>query len=257
MPAREAGALLGGNQAQISHLESGRWGISAERVRRLASFYSASDSALVDALCDMAEERNKGWWEEYRGILPQGFLDVAEMEHHARRILSLQSLTIPGIFQTADYARTIFGGALPPLPQTELDARVEQRIRRRTLFDRDTPPPFEGVINEAALRMRYGGRAVARGQLEHLLEVSEWPSVTIQVLPFSTEELIGSAQSVLYTDGPVPQLDTVQLDSAYGPAFLDAKAQLDKYRAVLEAAQRTSLSPTASRELIRSIVKEM
>lgn len=257
MPAREAGALLGGNQAQISHLESGRWGISAERVRRLASFYSAGDSALIDALCDMAEERHKGWWEEYRGVLPQGFLDVAELEHHARRILSLQSLTVPGIFQTVDYARTIFGGALPPLPQTELDARVEQRVRRRILFDRASPPPFEGVINEAALRMRYGGRAVARGQLEFLLEVAEWPSVTLQVLPFSTEEFIGSAQSVLYAEGPVPQLDTVQLDSAYGPGFLDAEAQLSKYRAVFEAARRASLSPAASRELIHSIAKEM
>ncbi|KOG64239.1 DNA-binding protein [Streptomyces griseoflavus] len=257
MPAREAGALLGGNQAQISHLESGRLGISAERVRRLAVFYSASDSALIDALCNIAEDRHKGWWDEYRGILPRGFLDIAEMEHHASFLLSLQTLTVPGILQTPDYARAIFGGALPPLPESELEARVEHRMKRRAILERDTPTPFEAVIHEAALRMRYGGQATARAQLEYLLEATELPSVTVRVIPFSTEKFIGWGQSVLYAGGPVPQLDTVQLDSAYGPAFLDAGAQLSSYRAVFEATRHASLSASESKEHIHSIAKEM
>ncbi|MGO4418875.1 helix-turn-helix domain-containing protein, partial [Streptomyces sp. MCAF7] len=51
LPARAAAEMIGGNQAKISHVESGRWGVSAQRVRRLAAFYSAADEKLVDALC--------------------------------------------------------------------------------------------------------------------------------------------------------------------------------------------------------------
>ncbi|MFF4409710.1 helix-turn-helix domain-containing protein [Streptomyces sp. NPDC001404] len=257
LPARAAGELLGGNQAQISHIESGRWGVSAERVRRLANFYSASDVKLIDALCSMAEERGKGWWESYRGILPTGFLNIAELEHHARYLRAFQTLTVPGIFQTEDYARTIFAGRIPALPDDELDARVEHRVRRRAIFDRPTPPPFEAIIHEAALHVLYWGRRVARDQLRFLLEVSEWPSVTVRVIPFTSEKFFGSAQTMLYAGGVVSQLDTVQLDSAYGSVFLDADAQLASYRAMCDALEQVTVGVGESRDVIKSIAKEL
>ncbi|MGY1455406.1 helix-turn-helix domain-containing protein [Streptomyces sp. SS8] len=257
LTAREAGELLGGNQAQISHIESGRWGVSAERVRRLAAFYSAGDQKLIDALCEIAEDRTKGWWEEYRGVLPPAFLNVAELEYHATHLRSLQTLTVPGIFQTEDYSRKLFEEVIPPLPRSEIDARVEHRARRRVIFERDHPTPFEAIIHEAALRMRYGGRKVARSQLEYLLEVSEWPSVTVRVVPFTSERFIGSAQSVLYAGGPVPQLDTVQLDNALGAVYLDARAQLDRYRAVYKALESVSLNTKISQQEISRIIQEI
>ncbi|MGK5499404.1 helix-turn-helix domain-containing protein [Streptomyces sp. URMC 125] len=257
LTAREAGELLGGNQAQISHIESGRWGVSAERVRRLAAFYSAGDQQLIDALCEIAEDRTKGWWEEYRGVLPPSFLNVAELEYHAAYLRSLQTLTVPGIFQTEDYSRKLFEEVIPPLPRSEVDARVEHRARRRVIFERDQPTPFEAIIHEAALRMHYGGRKVVRSQLDYLLEVTEWPSVTVRVVPFTSERFIGSSQSMLYAGGPVPQLDTVLLDSAYGSAFLDAHAQLDKYRAVYSALEEVPLSADKTRAMIRKIIKDL
>ncbi|MBB4893848.1 transcriptional regulator with XRE-family HTH domain [Streptomyces olivoverticillatus] len=257
LPARAAGELLGGNQAQISHIESGRWGVSAERVRRLAAFYSATDAKLIDALCGMAEERAKGWWEEYRGVLPAGFLNIAELEHHARFLRAYQTLTVPGIFQTSDYARTIFAGRIPALPAKELNARIEHRMKRRVIFERTTPPLLEAIIHEAALHVLYGGRGAARDQLRFLLEVSEWPTVTVRVIPFTSEEFFGSAQTMLYAGGVVPQLDTVQLDSAYGSVFLDADAQLARYRSMYDALQRLTLGVHESRDVINRIAKEL
>ncbi|WP_308293969.1 helix-turn-helix transcriptional regulator [Streptomyces sp. UNOC14_S4] len=257
LPARAAGEHLGGNQAQISHIESGRWGVSAERVRRLAAFYSATDMKLVDALCAMAEDRGKGWWEGYRGVLPAAFLNIAELEYYARHLRAFQAMTVPGIFQTEDYARTIFGGRIPALPDDELQARVEHRLRRRAIFERPAPPQFEAIIHEAALHVLYGGRKVALGQLRHLLEVSEWPTVVVRVIPFSSEEFAGSAQTMLYLGGVVPQLDTVQLDSAYGSVFLDADAQLAHYRAVYDSLDRVTLGVNESREVINRIAKEL
>ncbi|MEV0261007.1 helix-turn-helix transcriptional regulator [Streptomyces sp. NPDC050617] len=252
----QVGAFLGGERAQVSHLESGRYGVSAERVRRLAAHYSATDKRLVDALADMAEERGKGWWEEYRGILSPGFLDLAELEHHATRMRAIQMLHIPGILQTESYARQLFHSSVSRPPTTELDTQVEYRIRRRAIFDRPQPPKFDVLIHEAALRMRYCTPDTMRAQLDFLLEASQWPTVTVRVIPFDTQ-VTGSAHSVLYAGASVPALDTVHIDSAFDGGFLDAEAQLAKYRTLLDAVEGITLGLDASRKFIHRTAQEL
>ncbi|MFJ9587211.1 helix-turn-helix domain-containing protein [Streptomyces acidicola] len=257
MAAREAGAFLGGNQAQISHIEAGRWGVSAERVRRLATLYSASDARLVDALCAMADERVRGWWEGYQGVLAPGFLHLAELEHHATYLRSLNVVNVPGILQTEEYIRAIHRSYRPVLPAEEVDARVEFRLRRRSIFERAAPPPFHAIIHEAALRMRFGGRKIAKEQLDYVLEASEWPTVTVRVLPFTCEEFIEATDAPLYAGGVVPQLDTVQLDSPMGSFFLGDEAKLNRYRQLLDIADRLSLNESESRQAIHHIAREL
>ncbi|MFI1731340.1 helix-turn-helix domain-containing protein [Streptomyces acidicola] len=256
--AREAAGLLSTDQAKISHMEAGRIGISEERIRRLAVFYSCDDPDLVEALCAIAREsRGHGWWDAYRGFLAPGFLDMAELEHHATYLRALQPMTLPGIFQTEDYARAIYGGHIPPLPADEVDVRVEFRLKRRQIFERDVPPPFTVVVHEAALRMRIGGRKVARTQLTHLLEVAEWPTVTLKVIPFTSEDFVEATQPVFYAGGVVRQLDTVQVDSAVGGVFLGMGTQLKKYDTLLDLAERVALSAEHSRRFIHDITREL
>ncbi|MBN3930381.1 helix-turn-helix domain-containing protein [Streptomyces verrucosisporus] len=257
-PAREAGGLLGVDQAKISNIESGRIGVSEERIRRLAAFYSCVDAALIDALCAMARERRgQFWWDEYRGVLPPPFLDIAELEHHSVAMCSMQTFSVPGLLQTEDYARTLFDGAVPRLPEEEVEARVEHRMRRRTVLEREDSPAYETTIHEAVLHMRFGGRKVVRAQLEHLAEMSTWPGVTVRVVPFACEEFIEITQPLLYAVGVVPQLDTVQMDSPLGSVHLDAETELQKYQALLGIAKRASLDEDESRRLIRRIAREL
>ncbi|MCB5908329.1 helix-turn-helix domain-containing protein [Streptomyces pinistramenti] len=256
MSGTEAAAFLGGERAQISHIESARYGVSAERVRRLAAHYSATNKHLVSALAVMAEERTKGWWEDYRGILSPGFLDVAELEHHAKRIKAIQMLHLPGVFQTEGYARELIRSGVTELPATELNARVEHRMRRREIFDRPAPTPFEAFIHEAALRMRYCAVDTMTEQLEFLTEVSHWPSVTIRVIPFDAQ-VTGSVHSMMYACATIPALDTVQIDSAFDSGFLDAEAQLSRYRELLDSVESISLSAEESRKSIHRIAQEM
>lgn len=256
--ARETAGLLGTDQGKISHIESGRIGVSEERIRRLATFYSCGDDALIEALCVIAREhRGQHWWDAYRGILAPGFLDVAELEHHATYMRSVQSVSLPGIFQTEDYARALFSGNIPRLPHDEIEARVEHRMRRQVIFDREAPPPIVAIIHEAALRMRFGGRKVARAQLERLLEVAEWPTVTLRVVPFTNEDFIEVTTPVLYAGGAVSQLDTVQVDTPFGGRYLHAEVDLQSYRELLDIAERGSLGVEDSRQLIRHIAREL
>ncbi|MFB6715153.1 helix-turn-helix domain-containing protein [Streptomyces sp. NPDC056358] len=255
--ATEAARLLGGNQARISNIEAGRYGVSAERVRTLSCHYGCSDNELVNALAAMTGDRSRGWWEEYRGTLPAPLLDLAEIEHHAHRLRTAVTVHVPGLFQTAEYAREIFRQDVPALSPPDIEHRISFRIKRQAVLFRESPTPHEAVVHEAALRMQFGGPKVTRKQLQHLLDLGERDHITLRVIPFSAGVLAGSGQSIYYFLGPVPQLDTVNLDQSHGPVFLDAEAQLKKYRVLLGRMEATALAREESRDFIHNIARDL
>ncbi|MFJ8534815.1 helix-turn-helix domain-containing protein [Streptomyces sp. NPDC093591] len=257
MTTEHAAALLGVPRTNVPNMESGRSGISVERVRTLAGNYGCTDQALIKALAAMAAGREKGWWEAYRGRLRDGFLDIAEMEWHATRLRIAVTVHLPGLLQTEDHARAVFDAVIPRLSPDDIDARVAHRIDRHQVLDRPSPPELDVILHEAALRMEFGGPAVARRQLEHLLRMSERETVTLRVIPFKAGGFPGAGQSVVYAEAAVPRLDTVELDSTHGPEFIDTEAQLAKYRAQLDAAQALALTPPASRDFIRALADDL
>ncbi|MEU0931382.1 helix-turn-helix domain-containing protein [Streptomyces malaysiensis] len=254
MSSTEAGRLLGTNQTTISNIEASRLGVSAERLRALARNYSCADETLIAALIDMAAQRKRGWWEEYREILPTGLLDLAELEHHAVALRTAYIAHVPGLLQTAEHAREIFRQVVPTLPPPEVEHRVSHRIKRQGILYRDKPTPLTAIVHEAALRMRFGGPDMARAQLQHILDMSEHGHIKVVVIPFEAGSFPGSGQSILYAAGQVPLLDTVQLDTEHGSELLDAAAQLEKYRVVLDRMETVALPESRSRDLIQSII---
>lgn len=252
--ARDAAAFLNSNPIQMSHVESGRSGISEERVRRLADYYSCENRRYVDALVEMANERGKGWWEEFRGQLCAVSLDLAEMEHHAMCMRALEVLHIPGLLQTEDHMRAAFSYVNPNLPPKKLDTWVEFRSRRKAALAGCT---FGAVVHEAALRLKVGGTKEARAQLTYVLEMSECDNIAVRVIPFDTEGFAGAGYSMLFVGGPVSQLDTVQMDTMDGSSFVDEESRLTKYRTLLDRIESSALSRQASRDFIRRVEREL
>ncbi|MDX6363053.1 MAG: hypothetical protein QOC85_2063, partial [Streptomyces sp.] len=179
------------------------------------------------------------------------------LEHHAVRLRSAVTVYIPGLFQTTEYAREIFRQAVPELPQPDVEHRVSFRLKRQAVLFRDPPTPHQIIVHEAALRMKFGGNGVTRAQLRYLLDMNERQHIAVHVIPFDTGVLPGSGQSIYYVEGPVPQLDTVNLDQSHGPVFLDAEAQLRKYRVLLDRMESAALDPEASASFIHNIIKDL
>ncbi|WBO64066.1 helix-turn-helix transcriptional regulator [Streptomyces camelliae] len=257
MKAREAAELLGADSVQMSQIESGVAGVSAERVRRLAAHYACTDEALIDALAAMATDRTRGWWEEYREQLPARFMDLPELEHHARFRWDVEFLHVPGLLQTADYARRLFSYVNPEFPQSDVEQRVDHRMRRRVIIERPDPVPYEAVIHEGALRIRVGDRSTARAQLTRILEISEAEHVTVRIIPFDLDGFGGAGSAMVYAGGPVPELDTVVRDGPGGPVYIDTEAQLNRYRTRFRRVEAASLAPDRSRDFIHRLSKEL
>lgn len=252
-----AAGLLGGTQTQVSNIEAGRSPVSADRVRTMARNYTCPDEALVDALAAMTGGRTRGWWDEYRELLPTGLIDLAELEHHAVALRVAVVIHMPGLLQTTDHARASLRETVPPLRPYEVEHRLSFRIKRQAVLYGDKSMPYTAIVHEAALRMGLGGPAVARQQLEHLVEMGDLENVTIRVIPFGAASFASSGQPITYACGPVSQLDTVELDTDHGCVFLDAEAQLTNYRSVLDRMEASALKPQASRDLIHRIAQSL
>lgn len=252
LTAIEAAALLGANRVQMSHIETGLAGVSEQRLRRLASHYACRDGEFIDALVAMATDRTRGWWEEYRGLLPTSFLDLSELNHHASFRHDVAILYVPGLLQTEDYARAVFSGRVPELTHDELELRVRHRMACQEIT-----VPYELVIHESALRIRVSDRAASRAQLARLLELSEAGNITVRVIPFDLDDFARAASTMTYVGGPAAKLDTVVRDVPQGSAFIDSEAQLSAFRTRFRKVEAASLDPGRSRDFINRLAKEL
>ncbi|WBO69233.1 helix-turn-helix domain-containing protein [Streptomyces camelliae] len=257
LSSREAAELLGVSAPQISQIETGLSGVSEKRLRRLASNYSCTDQELIDALVAMAKDRTRGWWEEYRELLPTPFLDLAELEHHATYRRDVEFLFIPGLLQTEDYTRAAFSSRVPDLPEEELELRVRHRMQRKVILDRPDPMPYEAVVHEAALRIKVRDRATSRAQLAHVLELSEADHITVRVITFELDGFGGAWTPMMIAGGAVPRLDTAAHDTPNGNRLIDSEARLEVVRSLFHKVEAASLSPTRSRDFIHKLAKEL
>ncbi|MEU9745594.1 helix-turn-helix domain-containing protein [Streptomyces niveus] len=253
----KAAALLGSSQPQISSVETGRFAVSADRVRSMARSYTCSDDALIEGLAEMTGGRTRGWWDEYRDMLPPDTLDLAELEHHARAMRTASVIHLPGLLQTRAHAHAVIGDDVPAITPPEVEHRVSYRIKRQAVLYGENPTPLTAIIHEAALRMGFGGSGVTREQLHHLLDMSEREHITILVIPFGAGTFPSSGQNIHYMAGTVQALDTVQLDSDHGAEFLDTQPQLAKYRTVLDRMESCSLTSAESQDLIRQVAEDI
>ncbi len=254
LTGRDAARALGIAETKLSSTEAGRVGVSAERVRHLAGEYAVEDAVLVEALVAMATERGRGWWEEYRELVPTGYLDLAELEYHATELRTFQSMHIPALMQTEEQMRGIFSSSVPKLTDESIDVRVDFRLRRQEILGE---VGYTAVIHEAALRTRAADAKAARNQLLYILEQSERPRITARVVPFEVDNFAGIDTPLVYADGPVSQLDTVLADYQHGGVFLDAEAQLNRYRDVLHKMEDAALGVVESRDFIHRLVQQM
>ncbi|MFE7837931.1 DUF5753 domain-containing protein [Streptomyces sp. NPDC057474] len=189
----------------------------------------------------MSEANGRGWWSAYKKRLGPGALNLAELEAEAVTLRLHESLFVPGLFQTADYARAIFNS--PKLGFENIEEGLRFRMERQHVLARKSPPSVHAVIHEAALHMRFGSVQVVREQLLRLVELARLPHVTIQVYPFSAQAYAALSGNFVHVIPGRARLGTVVLDRATGPDYLRETTQLQQYNALFERLAENALNP--------------
>ncbi|MDO0913172.1 helix-turn-helix transcriptional regulator [Streptomyces sp. DT2A-34] len=241
LSAGEAAERIGMGRAQLSQIETAKTTILTERLRELCRLYACKDETYVEALVSMSEATGKGWWTAYRKPMEQGPLNMAELEAGAAQLRMHQSLLIPGLFQTEDYARSIFTS--PGLGFEQIEDALKFRMERQQVLTRENPPAVHAVIHESALHMRFGGTEVLRGQLLRLIELARMPNVTVQIYPFTSRAHPALSGNFVHVIPTVAELGTVVLEHFGSFDYLGDRESLDQYGAVFASLTKYALAP--------------
>jgi Domain of unknown function (DUF5753)/Helix-turn-helix domain len=254
----EAGQAIRASEWKIHRLENGQVGFKERDVVDLLRLYGVSDPGEVADFVILAREANQpGWWYHYGDVLPQWFRAYIDLESAASLIRTYEAQFVPGLLQTEEYMRAVIQGALLEDTSDEIEQRIQLRLTRQQLIDRQDAPRLWAVIDEAALRRPVGGREVMRAQLERLIEATELPNVTLQVLPFAAgahPAMIGAFTVLRFGDQELP--DVVYLEHLTSAIYLNKDDDVDQYLHVMETICVRAAPPDRTVEILGRILKE-
>jgi hypothetical protein len=255
----EAGAAIRGSHSKISRMELGRVRFRRRDVADLLSLYGVDDESDKAAMLALADRANApGWWHSYSDILPSWFEVYIGLEEAASRIRSYEVQFVPGLLQTEDYARAVTLLGHPTAPGHEVERRVGLRMRRQSLLEAEEPPHLWAVVDEAVLRRPLGGVQTMRRQLRHLLEMTELPNVTLQMVPFALggHAAAGGPFSILrFAERDLP--DVVYLEQLTSALYLDKREDVDHYHMVMERLCIDAEPASKIRDTLNRILGEL
>ncbi|SNX79812.1 Helix-turn-helix domain-containing protein [Streptomyces microflavus] len=255
MTAEEVADRLLVSQSKISRLENGRRSISQRDVRDLCGVYEVADHRVVDSLMQMAKDsRQQGWWHAF-GDIPYSVYIGLETDAESLRVYEPQ--IVPGLLQTRSYAEALITGALPEAPPSDIEKRVNVRARRQDRVNApEHPLRLWAVIDESALRRLVGGKQVMLAQLEHLVEQSKLPHVTVQVLPFEMGAHPGiNGQYAILKFPDAADSSVVYIEGVTSDLYLEKANDVQRYSVMYEHLRAQALNVDQTREFIGDIAK--
>lgn len=252
----------GVNQGTLWRLEKGQAKPHNGTLETLCDLYGVDDSRRISLLELARGAKSPGWlrqYPHYSDAISDGYAAYISFESEARSVNNYESLFIPGLLQTEEYARTIMLDGFGADTET-VERRVQVRTERQVVLSSDRvgrdPLEFWAVVDEAVLRREVGGRDVMRAQLRRLLEVGEQPNVTLQVIPFDRGSYRGMATSFARLRFGSMAPDLVHVEGLAGDLFLELEAEIDRFGLVFDHLRAVALSPRDSGTLIAKLMAE-
>lgn len=243
-----SGKPRGWSPSKLTRLEGAEWKrVQTDDVLTLLDIYGVTDPGERSSYVALAREANQqGWWATFGDALGSG--QYVGLESEASRIRTFESMTIPGLLQTPEYARAVISGSGRIADEDEITQRVDARMFRKNVFAKSSPVTFWAVLDELAL-MRVTPELST--QLEYLLEMSTRENIGIQVLPLSKGPHAAMNGNFVIMEFPPPDLPIVYLEAMSEEIYLEDSQAISRYQHVYDYVQAEALSVAESRRLIQ------
>jgi transcriptional regulator with XRE-family HTH domain len=259
LSARAAARDLERSEPTLWRIETGQVAVRSLDVKAMCELYRATPEMTAALMALAKETKARGWWQAHGDVVPEWLDLYIGLEAAATRIWWYQSELVPGLFQTADYAREVIRLHLPGKSNDELDRRVELRLARQVILRRPIDPPWlRVVLRESVLRCPVGTPGVMPAQLHRLAEASELPNVSLRVVPFAAglhSGMISGPFEVLRfpanSQGEDSEPPTVFSDLYTGAIYLDKPHEVERYDRAFGEIWETALDDEESRDLLR------
>lgn len=251
----QAARHLDSSHSRLSRIETSQVGIRPPDLRVLLELYEVPPDAREVMITLCRESRQRGWWHGYGNAVPEWFQFYVGLESEAAGLAIYESQFIHGLLQTEQYARAVLQAAVNPLPPDELERKVQLRMDRQTLLT-DNGLRMRVVLDEAVLRRPIGGPATLRNQLQHLLEVTDLPNVSLQVLPLAAGASVLNSFTIIDFPDPADQA-VIFVESLTGALYLEKPEEIRDYTLKFDYLRAEARDPAQSTQTIAELVKEL
>jgi transcriptional regulator with XRE-family HTH domain len=222
---KQVAAALDWSVSKVIRIENGAVGISKSDLIALLHHYGVTDQERVDKLLDMARiSRQSAWWDKYKDQFSTQFINFVAFEASSHLIRQFHALSIPGLLQTRDYARSIISlyDASAEYISLGIDVRLE---RQQRVMEQARPPEMFFILDEAVIRRWVGGPDVMREQLNRLKELNRRPGISIQIARFKTGAYVGMKGSFAVFEFPAENDFAVLLEYTHQDVLLQNNAE--------------------------------
>lgn len=253
-----AAARMGWDHTRLSKIENARGHITGKDLAELLRGYGITDQAYIAALAGLAKDAGRsGWWATYGDTIATAYADYISVESDATDIRMWSPTLVPGLLQTAAYAREVIAATTTYGPE-DITARVDVRMARQSVLSRaDRPLHFWAVIGEPVLHQEFPSNPEAmREQLRHLLYLADRPTITIQIMPTSVASHPGLTGLFSVVSFPSPWPALVQLESLQGGSFVEDAEDVQEFDSAFQRIVAAALPVDTSREFIKKIMEE-
>ncbi|HSZ40689.1 MAG TPA: helix-turn-helix transcriptional regulator [Trebonia sp.] len=257
----EAAAAILSSPFTIRRMERAEGGFKPLTVKSLLIAYGVTDKDEIEAFLSLCRDAVKpGWWHSYGDVLPDWFRTFVGLEESASLIRGYEPQWIPGLLQTEDYARASLRTGFPHEPKADIDRRVMLRLARQQILEKPNPPQLWVVIDETALRRAAAttGAPAMRAQIDRLIEASERPGITLQVLTFAAgmhPAAYGLFYLLRFPDKSMP--DLVFGENMTSAWYIDKPQEATAYLEVLDRVSAQAAPADSTARLLRAIRKEI
>lgn len=249
---------LGCTEWKIYKIESGTNGVQRSDLVVMLERYGVTDEAVREPMFALQREgKQRGWWVKY-GKVSDAYSMYIGLESFASQVRNYELAVVPGLLQTDAYARALLTASPLGGDPAEVDRRVRLRLERQFCLTDEPRLRFSAVLDEGVLHRQFGGPTVLKEQLEHLVQMSKLPNITIRVARFADAErhIAMSGMSLMdFPDGMRPPI--VYVESYAGDTYLEKNDDIKQAVANYTRLSDTALTATKSRELIASIAKQL
>jgi transcriptional regulator with XRE-family HTH domain len=251
MSREEVSRQLEWSTSTVFRIETGRNRPQPGNVRALLELYGVTGPERDGLIQLTRDARKPGWWHSFRDVLPNPYEVYIGLEAGAASIRNFEPVVVPGLLQTADYAREIFRNGPIELDRDDVERLVEVRLARQEILARDDRPRLWAVIDEAVIHRVVGGATAMSGQLRHLVESAQQGRTTIQVVPYRAGAHAGTIGSFVILDFEEPTDPAmVYVETLAGDIYLEERPDVNRYTLAFDRLRAASLHPDDSVRLI-------
>ncbi|WP_336047257.1 helix-turn-helix domain-containing protein [Streptomyces sp. CA2R101] len=249
LTCNQVGESLDWSGSKVNRMETGQGRVQPSDIDALCRFYNTTDE-LRELLKDLAKHsKMRGWWHAYGSAVPTWFSVYVGLEQAACSLRTYEAEFVPGLLQTADYARELHRATTQPSPD-DVEQMIAVRMERQALLTGPQAPDLWAILHESVLRHAIGNRDVMQAQFERLLKMAQLKNVTVQVLPFGSGSYPATGAYTMLGFPEQEDPDIVYRDGLTDAVYLEQPSDIAQYAKAFDNLRALSLSPQQSSALI-------